>query len=146
MWAASPNQTSLRCVEIDANLSATGTDYEVVTSTGTLSGPNDIDVKATKEAQTGSLISAFNYAQSGEFGLKYKEFTHADQTTAAYIEGPFSFANERPRYPELAGDGNGTIAVVYHSSSGTSKPSSIRFKTIDVAGGGTVTPAASTIH
>jgi hypothetical protein len=91
------------------------------------------------------LITAFNYAQSGEFGLKYKEFTHADQTTAdAYIEGPFSFANERPRYPELAGDGNGTIAVVYHSSSGTSTPSSIRFKTIDVAGGGTVTPAAST--
>lgn len=145
LWASSPNPTSVRCVEVDGGLSAVGNDYEVVSSTGTQSGPNDIDVKAIKESQTGSIITAFNYAQSGEYGMKFKEFTHADQSIAeAYLEGPFLYANERPRYPEMAGDGNGTIGVVYHSSSGTSTPSSIRFKTIDVSGGGTVSPAAST--
>lgn len=144
LWAASPNPTSLRCVEVDGGLSAIGSDYEVVSSTGTLSGPNDIDVKAIKESQTGSIITAFNYAQSGEYGMKFKEFTHVDQSIAeAYIEGPFQYANERPRYPEMADNGNGTIGVVYHSSSGTSTPSSIRFKTIDVAGGVTVSPVPS---
>jgi hypothetical protein len=144
VWAESPNPSSIKFAEINGAYGISGSVQEVIANTGTLSGPNDIDVTGIFEANQGKYVVTYVHGQNGAFALKAKVFESGDMNVADFnLEGNFQFANERPRYPKLATDGSGKIAVVYHSSSGTATPSSIRFKTIDLANGNAVSPAAS---
>lgn len=144
VWAESPNPSSIKFAEVSGTYGISGSVQEVIANTGTLSGPNDIDVTGLFESTQNKYVVAYVHGQNGAFALKAKVFESNDMSSSEFnIEGNFMYANERPRYPKLAADGSGKVAIVYHSSSGTATPSSIRFKTIDLTTGNTVHPVTS---
>ena len=134
VWASSPNPSRIKFAELTSNYVVSGDITEIIENTGALSGPNDIDLTGVREEQTKDYLLAYIHGQNGSFALKGKVFNASNTTNEDFlIEGVFLSANERPRYPKLAQNGSGDVAIVYHSSSGTSSPSQILFKTINIS-------------
>ena len=144
LWAESPSPCELKFVGLTSSYAADGAAGTAVDNTGTISSATDVDANLVYSSSASKYMTAYVHAQSSDYGLKGKVFTPSDMTEGVFdIEGPFNYANERPRYPKMDANGSGTIGVVYHSSSGTSTPSSILFKTVDVSGSSpVVSPAA----
>jgi hypothetical protein len=136
-WVQSGSPIKVLKVELDtitSNLrtaiSGTG---NVITNVGALNSSSTVD-QTFAVLPNGLRLQVYVRAQNNQYALMgnvyYKNVLVSNDFR---IEGLFTTANARPRYPQITTDGISKFFVVYHSSSGTASPSVIRMKVIDVS-------------
>jgi hypothetical protein len=136
-WVQSGTPIKVLKVELDtitsnirASISGTG---NVITNVGALNSSSTVD-QTFAVLPNGLRLQVYVRAQNNQYALMgnvyYKNVLVSNDFR---IEGLFTTANARPRYPQITTDGISKFFVVYHSSSGTASPSVIRMKVIDVS-------------
>ncbi len=136
-WVQSGSPIKVLKVELDSitnnvNTAISGTG-NVITNVGALNSSGTVD-QTFAVLPNGLRLQVYVRAQNNQYALMGNVYYKNVLISSDFrIEGFFTTANSRPRYPQITTDGNNKFFVVYHSSSGTATPSVIRMKIIDVS-------------